>query len=83
MAIERPVKLLERLEEKGITRKTLADVAGVTERAVYRWLSYEVEPKLTLTQVASLCELLEWGPRELADAYYSDVSESQNPKDAE
>ena len=67
---DRPVKLLNRLEELDITRKALAEAAGVSERAVYHWLRYEKEPKLTFLQVASLCNLLRWSIQDLAVAYY-------------
>jgi DNA-binding XRE family transcriptional regulator len=78
---DRPVKLLERLDELKITRKAFADAAGVSERAVYTWLSYQKEPKLTFAQVASLCSLLRWTAEELADAYYPfGGSDSANPE---
>lgn len=67
---ERPVKLINRLDELDITRKSLADEVGVTERSVYRWLSYQKEPKLTFIQVAKLCSLLGWTAQQLAEAYY-------------
>jgi DNA-binding XRE family transcriptional regulator len=77
----RPVKLLERLDELNITRKVLAETAGVSERSVYDWLSYRKEPKLTFVQVASLCSLLRWTAEELADAYYPfGGSDSANPE---
>jgi DNA-binding XRE family transcriptional regulator len=69
---ERPVKLLNRLDELGITRKSLADAVGVTERSVYRWLNYEKEPRLTLVQAAKMCDLLMWTAQELAESYYPD-----------
>ena len=64
------MKLLERLDELDIARKAMAEAAGVTERTVYRWLSYQMEPRLTLIQVANLCDLLKWSAKELAEAYY-------------
>ena len=67
---DRPVKLLNRLDELDITRKLLADEVGVTERSIYRWLSYEKEPRLTLFQVLRLCTVLDWTLQELAEAYY-------------
>lgn len=70
MTKQRPVKLINRLDELEITRKSLADEVGVTERSVYRWLSYQKEPKLTFQQVAKLCALLDWTAQQLAEAYY-------------
>lgn len=70
MTHERPVKLLNRLEELGITRQALAEAVGVDVRNVYRWLSYKSEPRLTLIQSANLCRLLQWTAEQLADAYY-------------
>jgi DNA-binding XRE family transcriptional regulator len=70
MTENRPVKLLERLSELNIARKQLADAAGVTERTVYRWLNYDMEPKLTLDRVACVCSLLGWNIQQLAEAYY-------------
>jgi len=67
---DRPVKLLNRLDELNIARKAVADTVGVTERTVYRWLSYQMEPKLTFVQVAKLCDLLHWSIQDLATAYY-------------
>lgn len=76
MTVERPVKLLQRLDELDITRKALADVAGVSERSVYDWLRYRKEPKLTFLQVANLCRLLKWTAQELADSYYPSGGET-------
>ncbi|NEQ46995.1 MAG: helix-turn-helix transcriptional regulator [Leptolyngbya sp. SIOISBB] len=64
------MKLLNRLQELDITRKFLADEVGVTERSIYRWLSYEKEPRLTVLQVLRLCTVLGWTVEELAEAYY-------------
>ena len=77
MTEKRPVKLLNRLDELDIARKAVAEAAGVTERTVYRWLSYQMEPKLTFVQVAKLCSLLDWTAQELADSYYP--SDRENP----
>lgn len=70
MTKDRPVKLLNRLDELDITRKSLAEAVGVSERTVYHWLGYEKEPRLTLSQVARLCDLLMWSAQELAESYY-------------
>lgn len=67
---DRPVKLLNRLDELDITRKAFAETAGVSERSVYDWLSYRKEPKLTFLQVAAVCNLLRWTVQDLAEAYY-------------
>ena len=66
---DRPVKLLNRLEELEITRKALADTAGVSERSVYDWLRYKKEPKLTFLQVAKVCVMLRGRIEELASGY--------------
>lgn len=72
MISKRPVKLIQRLKELDVTNKTFAEVAGVSERAVYHWFSYNKEPELTPLQVARMCDLLKWSAQELADAYYPD-----------
>lgn len=72
----RAVNLINRLRELNLTRKDFATAAGVSERAVYHWFSYEREPKLTFKQVAGVCSLLQWTAEQLADAYYSDPSEN-------
>lgn len=70
------MKVIERIRELGLTNRDVAKAAGVDERSVYRWLSYEREPKLTFSQVAGLCALLKWSVQELAEAYNSTVSEA-------
>jgi len=77
---DRPVKLLNRLEELEITRKVLAETAGVSERSVYDWLRYRKEPRLTFLQMAKVCDLLRWSAQQLADAYYpANESEGGEP----
>ena len=70
MSQERAVKVIERIKELGLTNKAVADAVGVGERSVYRWWSYEREPKLTFSQVAKLCLLLDWTAQQLAEAYH-------------
>ena len=70
MTSERAVKVIERIRELNLTNREVADAAGVGERAIYRWFSYEREPKLTFIQVAGLCTKLDWTIQELASAYY-------------
>jgi DNA-binding XRE family transcriptional regulator len=70
MSQERAVKVIERLKELGLTNKAIADAVGVGERSVYRWWSYEREPKLTFAQVAVLCSLLNWTAQQLAESYH-------------
>lgn len=72
MSNRKAVNVINRLEELQLTRKNLADAAGVSERAVYHWLTYAREPRLTFGQVAKICDLLQWSARELADAYATD-----------
>lgn len=71
MSQERAVKVIQRLKDLGLTRREVADAVGVSERAVYHWLSYEREPRLNFMQLAKMCDLLGWTPQELADAYYA------------
>jgi DNA-binding phage protein len=70
MTRKRAVKVIERIRELGLTNKEVALAAGVDERSVYRWLSYEREPRLRFDQVACVCSLLKWSVQELAEAYY-------------
>jgi DNA-binding Xre family transcriptional regulator len=69
MSNRKAVNVINRLEELQLTRKNLADAAGVSERAVYHWLTYNREPRLTFEQVANICDLLKWTAQELAAAY--------------
>ena len=55
------------LNEKGITRKELADALGVTERSVYRWLSGKAIPMLTVSQMKVLCAFLDKPLEEIPD----------------
>lgn len=74
MSQERAVKVIARIKELGLTNKAVADAVGVGERSVYRWWSYEREPRLTLEQFAALCTVLKWTAQELANAYNSTIS---------
>jgi transcriptional regulator with XRE-family HTH domain len=69
MSQKRAVNVIHRLRELGLTYKDFADAAGVSERAVAYWFSYEREPKMTFAQVASVCDLLQWTAQQLAAAY--------------
>ncbi|MBD2107411.1 helix-turn-helix transcriptional regulator [Nodosilinea sp. FACHB-13] len=70
MSQERAVKVIERIRELGLTNKAVADAVGVGERSVYRWFSYEREPRLNFHQVAALCTVLNWSVQQLAEAYH-------------
>ena len=82
MAELRAVKVINRLKELGLTVKDFADGIGYGERAIYHWLSYEREPRLTFRQFAKACELLRWSAQELSDNYYAD-EETENVISAE
>lgn len=70
MSQERAVKVIERIKELGLTKKAVAEAAGVGERSVYRWFNYDREPRLSFEQVAALCTLLRWTVQQLAEAYH-------------
>ncbi|PZV07479.1 MAG: hypothetical protein DCF21_21685 [Leptolyngbya sp.] len=71
MSQERAVKVIDRIRELGLTNKAVANAVGVGERSIYRWLSYDREPRLTMVQFAELCTVLQWSAQELAEAYES------------
>ena len=77
MSSKKAVKVIERIEQLGLTRKAVADAAGVDVRAVYRWLSYEREPTLTIAKVSKICTLLQWTVQQLEEAYYEGFHEAQ------
>lgn len=77
MSQRRAVKVINRIKELSLTNKEVATAAGVAERSIYRWLSYQQEPKLNLRQVAGLCTKLQWSVQELAEAYYSSEEGTQ------
>lgn len=62
--------MIDRIKQLGLTNKAVANAVGVDERSIYRWLSYQREPKLNFLQVAALCNTLNWSIQELAAAYY-------------
>ena len=72
MSKQRAVKVIQRLKDLGLTYRNLADAVGVTERAVSYWMNYHREPKLSIAQVAIMCELLGWSIEQLNEAYSPD-----------
>lgn len=69
MTTTRAIAVINRLEELQLTRVDLANAAQVSERAVYHWLNYDRVPRLTFSQTAGICKLLDWTIEELADSY--------------
>lgn len=53
----------------GLTQKQVADAIGVTDQTVSNWERGVHEPKLTLRQVANLCQLTKRNAEELANLF--------------
>lgn len=57
------------LKEKRKTPEDVAKALGVSPRAVFYWLSGEREPRLTIDQVKSLCNLLDCSVHDLPSTF--------------
>ena len=67
-----------RRKELGYTQQQVADVVGLTSRAIQLWEAGTHQPSLTFQQVADLCDFLKCSVRELADDFKKPESTSQN-----
>lgn len=59
----------DRLNQLKVSRRVMAEALSVGERAVYKWLAYDVELRLSVAQFVALCDLLQWNGADLAEAY--------------
>lgn len=69
MAQHKTATIGDRLNQLSISRSTVARAMEVGDRTVFRWLAYDVEMRLTVSQFVTLCDLLQWNGAELARAY--------------
>lgn len=53
------------LKEKKKTPEEVADVLGISPRAVYYWISGQREPRFTVQQIQTLCTFLECSVHDL------------------
>ena len=56
---------MDLLKLKNKTRDDVAKALGISERAVYYWVSGRREPRLTIGQVQALCSLLDCSVHDL------------------
>jgi transcriptional regulator with XRE-family HTH domain len=80
-------EFMDLLKAKNKTREDVARALGISERAVYYWVSGTREPRLTIGQVQALCTLLgcsvhelpsNFGPKQSADSAPSTTSASDD-----
>jgi transcriptional regulator with XRE-family HTH domain len=57
---------VNRRQELGLTQKQVADYVGVNSRTVQYWENDGRSPKLTLSQVVKLCQILQCSVEQLA-----------------
>lgn len=60
---------MDLLQERNKTTSDVAKALGVSARTVQHWLAGTRQPRLTLSQVKSLCELLNCAIAELPDSF--------------
>jgi DNA-binding XRE family transcriptional regulator len=61
--------LAQMREQLGLTQKQVADALGVDPRTVLNWENGHHEPRLTIRQVKSLCQLLGKAIDEIPDNF--------------
>ena len=69
---------VNRRKQLGYTQQQIADVVGLTSRAIQMWEAKVTNPSLSFTQVADLCDFLKCSPRDLANDFEPVESISKN-----
>ena len=71
MSVSKPnqqVTLMDLRTRAALTRREVAIALGITEKTIYVWETSQKPPKMTVTQVKQLIELLSCTLEELAAA---------------
>jgi transcriptional regulator with XRE-family HTH domain len=68
---------VNRRKQLGYTQQQIANVVGLTSRAIQMWEAKVTQPSLSFSQVADLCDFLKCTPRDLANDFES-IKDSEN-----
>lgn len=69
---------VNRRKQLGYTQQQIADVVGLTSRAIQMWEARVTSPSLSFSQVADLCDFLKCSPRDLANDFEPAQATTQN-----
>jgi predicted DNA-binding transcriptional regulator AlpA len=63
----KPAALRQRIDERALTVKKVAEFLDLDGRTIYRWCTGARTPRLTFVQTDALCSILGWSITKMAE----------------